>query len=85
MSDAEISLELAGIVDEEAAQSTDTFMNIPVVGKLPDLGPVPALVLTDTRTPQNTFEEIIKFFPKERVLTMPILSVRRNGVDEEES
>ena len=85
LSAAEISLELAGIVYEEAAQSTDTFMNIPVVGKLPDLRPVPALVLTDTRTPQNTFEEIIKFFPKERVLTMPILSVRRNRVDEEES
>ena len=56
-------------------------MNLPVVSKLFELGPLNALLVTDMETPQETFDEAVQFFPRDQVLTVPILGVRRERTE----
>ena len=77
LSAVELNIELAGIIDAEAAASTSNYMNLPVVSKLSDLGILHALILTDMEKPQRIFDDAVKFFPRNQVLTVPILGVNR--------
>jgi len=83
LSATELNIELIGIVDEAAAATTSTYMNLPVVNKLSELGTLHALVVTDMETPQKTFDEAVKFFPRDQILTVPILGVNRERTEQQ--
>jgi predicted transcriptional regulator len=72
-----LALELAGIVDP--ANHNDAFLDLPVVHRPKDLGPLDALVITDLTSPQATFELTIKAFPQDRVLAPKMLNISCNG------
>jgi DNA-binding MarR family transcriptional regulator len=77
LSATELQIELAGIIDAEAATTTASYMNLPVVSKLSELGTLNALIVTDMEKPQKIFDEAVQFFPRNHVLTVPILGVNR--------
>jgi len=81
LSATELNMTLAGIVDAETTTTTSSYMNLPVVSKLFELGALNALLVTDMETPQETFEEAVQFFPRDQVLTVPILGVRRERTE----
>jgi len=82
LSAAEHGIDLVGILDKDAAETTNTFMDIPVGATTQGMGAVHALIITDMKTPQATFDEAIKHFPHERILTIPFLRIRRTGNSE---
>jgi hypothetical protein len=69
------AIELAGIVDPASAAAR--FAGLPVVGRLKELGPVSAVIVTDLRSPQSTYDALIESLPQERVLTPRLLGVSR--------
>jgi DNA-binding MarR family transcriptional regulator len=77
LSAAELSIELAGIIDPEAAMKTSTYMGLPVVSGLSELQIPHALIITNMEQPQHAFDEAIQVFPRDQVLTLPILGVNR--------
>ena len=77
LSATERQIELAGIIDGDAAKTTSIYMNLPVVSKLSELGTLNALIVTNMEKPQKTFNEAVQFFPRNQVLTVPILGVNR--------
>lgn len=81
LSATELQFELTGIIDAIAAATTPTFMCLPFVSKLSELGTLHALIVTDMESPQETFNEAVQFFPRDRVLTAPILGVNRERTE----
>ena len=82
LSATELKIKLAGIIDAEAAASTSTYMDLPVVSKLSELGTLHAIIVTNMEKPQEIFDEAVKFFPRDQVLTVPILGVNRERTDQ---
>lgn len=82
LSATELQAELAGIIDEKAAATTSSYMNLPVVSKPSELGTLHALIVTNMEKPQETFDEAVKFFPRDQVLTVPILGVKRERTEQ---
>jgi len=82
LSATELQIELVGIIDAKAAHTTSTFMNLPVVSKLSELGILHSLIVTDMEKPQETFDEAVQYFPRDQVLTVPILGVNREHSEE---
>jgi len=68
-------VELTGIVDP--ASNVATFAGLTVVGRLKELGPVGAVIVTNFRDPQSAYDVLIETMPAERVLTPPLLGVSR--------
>ena len=79
LSATEQDIPLAGIIDGEASQTTDSFMGLPMVAEAKVLMPLHAIIVTDLRAPQETFDEITQHFDADRVMTAPFLKVKRNG------
>jgi len=77
LSATELNVKLAGIVDAQAAIDNTRYMNLPVVKTLSELGTVNALIITDMEKPQNTFDEIVQFFPCDQVLTLSLLGIKQ--------
>ena len=75
----ELNVKLAGIVDAQAAIDNTRYMNLPVVKTLSELGTVNALIITDMEKPQNTFDEIVQFFPCDQVLTLSLLGIKQQN------
>ncbi len=73
---SECSAELVGILDPTSTK--ERFADLTVVPDLEALGPVDAVIVTDLKAPQRTYEELLKIVPKERLLTPPLLRVARD-------
>jgi DNA-binding MarR family transcriptional regulator len=82
LSATELQVELVGIIDAKAAATTSIYMGLPVVSKLVEVGTLHALIVTDMEKPQEIFDEAAKFFPRDQVLTVPILGVNRERVEQ---
>jgi DNA-binding MarR family transcriptional regulator len=78
----EAPVTIAGIVDPEAAgrAGAHKFAGHPVVVSLADLGAVDAVLITDLRAPQATYDGIAAAFAAERVLTPALLKISRSGI-----
>lgn len=74
------SVELVGIFDPKS--NKDSFTGLPVARNLADLGEIDALIITETISPQDTFNRLNGEFPSERILTLPVLGISRNGPTE---
>ena len=81
LSATELNVELVGIIDSKAAETTSTYFNLPVVSKLSELGKLHALVITNMDNPQDTFDEAIQFLPRDRVLTVPLLGIKKKEIE----
>ena len=77
LSAAEISIELAVIIDPEVAIKTSTYMGLRVVSDLSELQTPDAIIITNMEQPQHAFDEAVRVFPRDQVLTLPILGVNR--------
>ena len=77
LSATELQIELVGIIDEEAAITTSSYMNLPVVSAFSDLNTVNATIITNMENPQKKFDETIKFFPRDQVLNVSLLGINR--------
>ena len=72
---AETPVALAGFVDPET--NARRFAGLRVAGQLTDLGPVDAVLITDLKRPQETFESIAAMIDPDRVFTPPLLNIVR--------
>ncbi len=68
-------VELVGVVDPDCADPR--FAGLPVVARLKELGPVSAVIVTDFRRPQASYDTLIETLPAERVLTPRLLGISR--------
>lgn len=71
----ETPVTLAGFVDGEAAQ--EKFAGLPVAANLADLGPVDAVLVTDLKRPQETFNAMAAVLDASRVFAPALLNVAR--------
>jgi DNA-binding MarR family transcriptional regulator len=71
----DLGLELVGILDPDA--DVDEIAGLAVFARLEDAGQYDAVVITDLREPQKTFNRLIKAVPSERVLAPRMLNVSR--------
>jgi len=78
LSAAEYNIALIGLIDAEARKTTDSFMALPVVADIGDLDSIDALIVTDMRQPQTTYDKSINTLPADRVLMLPLLGTQ-NG------
>lgn len=81
LSATELEIELVGVIDAEASVTTSSYLSLPVVSKISEFDALHALILTDMKKPQEVFDEAVKIFPLERVLTMPILGINRSRAE----
>ena len=72
----EAPVSLAGIVDPAVAEGA-RFAGLRIVSSLSELGPVDAVLVTDVRTPQETFDRLTARLVPERVLVPSFLRVSR--------
>ncbi len=81
------SVSLAGFVDRDS--EAETYAGMPVYESLDDMAGVDAVMITDLRNPQATFERACLALPPERVLTPRFMKVsrqaQRNGKEGETS
>lgn len=68
-------VDVVGLLD---GADREMFHGLPVVGRLKDLGPVDAVLVTDMTRPQEMFDALVRVLPRERVLTPKLLSISRD-------
>lgn len=73
----EADLEIVGVFDR--GSNEDKFHGVPILRSIEDFGDVVALVITDARAPQQTFDLLKTLFPDQRILTPPLLRVAREA------
>lgn len=73
-------IDLAGIYDP--ASTREQFAGLSVAENLSSLGEIDALIVTDTKSPQLTFDQLCGEFPIERILTLPVLGISRTSLSE---
>ena len=72
---SDLPVAVVGFLDPAAAQSR--FLGLPVAAGPDGLAPFDAVIVTDFRDPQATFEALIRTFPAERVLAPTLLGISR--------
>ena len=75
----EADAELVGILDREA--NTDRLHGLPVLRSLDEAEAWDALVITESRHPQEMFETLRGTVPARQVLTPPFLRIVREPLD----
>jgi hypothetical protein len=65
---------LTGLVEPAQGASVG---RLPVVDDIAALAPVDAVMITDQRTPQRTYDRMVAVLPRERVLTPRLLNISR--------
>ncbi|MBI4969556.1 MAG: winged helix-turn-helix transcriptional regulator [Rhodospirillales bacterium] len=73
------AVELVAFVDLRADGLTQ-YAELPVVDHPDRIDGLDALVLTDLRDPQGTFDTLTRAFPPDRVLAPPFLKISRHAV-----
>jgi DNA-binding MarR family transcriptional regulator len=72
----EFPLKIVAVIQED--DSPETESRLPIVSTLPTPEDVDAIIVTDLGDPQRRFENAIKSFPKNRVLTPGFLEISRS-------
>jgi predicted transcriptional regulator len=73
-------IDLAGIYD--SVSTREQFAGLRVAKSLSSLGYIDALIVTDTNSPQHTFDHLCSEFPVECILTLPVLGISRTRFSE---
>jgi len=80
---AEREVKLAGMIDSKT--KAGQFAGLKVVSGAASLRNLDAVIVTDLRMPQAVFETLSRDLAAERVVTPPLLGVRRRAVQPEDS
>ena len=72
-------LTLLALLDSETNQ--DQHYGVRVTRCLEEIGPFDAVVITDSRTPQQAYEDMRKRLPEAQVLAPPLLKITRDRAD----
>ena len=72
---ADLPIELAGFYDPLCGESR--FAGMPVYGELDLLRPFDAVVVTDFRDPQKTFDDLVSKIGADRVVAPALLAISR--------
>ena len=73
-------MRLVGVVDAAAAEAADGgggHAGLPVAGDLSAFGTVDAVLVTDLKSPQETYERLRAGVPEERIFTPALLHIVR--------
>jgi DNA-binding MarR family transcriptional regulator len=70
------TLQIVAVIDP--ASNQERLAGVPIVRSLADAGAVDAVMITDIRDPQQTYERLIRLMAEERVLTPTVLRVNRS-------
>ena len=73
-------VDLIGIYDPISMRAQ--FAGLRVAKSLSSLGDIDALIVTDTKSPQHTFDQLCSKFPIECILTLPVLGISRTSFSE---
>ena len=72
-------LTLLALLDSQTNQ--DQHYGVRVIRSLEEIGPFDAVVITDSRTPQQSFEDMCERLPEAQVLAPPVLKITRDRAD----
>ena len=72
-------LTLLALLDSET--NRDQHYGLQVIRALEEIGPFDAVVITDSRTPQQAYEDMRERLPEAQVLAPPLLKITRNRTD----
>ncbi len=72
-------LTLLGYLDSETNQ--DQRYGVKRIRSLDEIGPFDAVVITDSRTPQQAYEDMRERLPEAQVLAPPLLKITRDRAD----
>ena len=72
-------LTLFALLDSETNQ--DQHYGVRVIRSLEEIGPFDAVVITDSRTPQQSYEEMSERLSEVQVLAPPLLKIMRGRAD----
>ena len=72
-------LTLLGLLDSETNQ--DQHYGVTCIRSLEEIGPFDAVVITDSRTPQQAYEDMRERLPEAQVLAPPLLKITRDRAD----
>jgi DNA-binding MarR family transcriptional regulator len=78
-----LNCEIAIVAVVDSVTNREHLAGLRVVRDLDEAGPVDAIVITDMHTPQQTFDQFARQISRERVLTLRILRVNRDGAVED--
>lgn len=73
LSAQEFDVELVGVVDAEFRETS--FLSVPAHGSFAGLADIDAIVITDMRRPQETFDAIPDVFDRRMVIPLPLLGI----------
>jgi DNA-binding MarR family transcriptional regulator len=73
----ETGIDIGAVVDPRS--SLTLFVGIPVVARFDEAARCDGVIVTDTTTPQETYEQAVERFGRERVLAPPLLGVAVAG------
>ncbi len=68
-------IEIVAVID--ATSNRSQLAGIPVLRSLAEAGAIDAIIITDIRTPQATYDELAHFLPAAAILAPPLLRVNR--------
>ena len=71
----EFPIKIVAVIEEKISAGANS--RLPFVPTLPMPEDADAIIVTDLDDPQRRFENAIKFFPKNRVLTPAFLGISR--------
>jgi hypothetical protein len=60
---------------------TRSRFGIRVIRSLQEIGPFDAIVITESQTPQQTYEDMRERLPEAQVLAPPLLKITRDRAD----
>ena len=72
-------LNLLALLDLET--NRDQHYGLRVIRALEEIGPFDAVVITDSRAPQQTYDEMRERLPEAQVLAPPLLKITRDRAD----
>ena len=79
-------VEIAGVLAREPELDRAAgYLGLPLAAYLMELGPVDAVILTDLRAPQATYDWLRGQLPEDRVLAPPFLRVMRAAAEPSEA
>jgi DNA-binding MarR family transcriptional regulator len=73
-------IDLVGIYDPVSTRKQ--FAGLRVAKSLSSLGDIDTLIITDTQSPQHTFDQLCNEFPIECILTLPVSGISRTSFPE---
>lgn len=73
LSAGETDIEIAGIVDKGFRRAT--FAGLDVLARVEEIDRLDAVIITDVNNPQACFDRLTTFWPRDRILTPPLLGI----------